>query len=189
MTNGGWSGSAKMEVKAGAGGYAISAYNDNATGTFSIAFLARVDNVASHLISLDYAGAGVGAVTTNGTTTTYGTTSDARLKNVLAEQVDYRAAIKALWVGDYEFKASGTRAFGVLAQQAHGVMPYGLGVTKPANEDDQWQASSEPFGHFALWGVKDLYVMVEGFQVVVENHEGRIAALEAEVAALKARAA
>jgi hypothetical protein len=114
----------------------------------------------------------IGSVTTTGSATAYNTSSDARLKTVLPEQANYRDAIRALWVGDFTWKDSGAPGFGVLAQQAWEAMPNHQGVTRPAEEEGTWQASAEPFAHLALWGVKDLYALIETLAA-------RVAALEA----------
>ena len=65
---------------------------------------------------------------------------------------------------------------GVLAQQAYDVMPKHQGVKRQGDAEATWSASAEPFAHLALWGVKDLYVMVEALAA-------RVAALEAAHAA------
>lgn len=115
-----------------------------------------------------------GSISSDGTSTTYATTSDERLKNWFIVQTDYRKAIRSLWVGDFEWKADGRRAFGVRAQQAYECMPNHQGVKKPEKDEGQWEASAEPFGHLALWGVKDLYELIEA-------QAARIVALEARV--------
>jgi HK97 family phage major capsid protein len=125
-------------------------------------------------IYFTYNGTQIGGVVQAATHTavTYATTSDARLKTVLPQQRDYRHAIRALWVGDFTWTASGVPGFGVLAQQAWEVMPHHAGVTPPDRADGAWQASAEPFAHLALWGVKDIYALVEALAA-------RVRALEA----------
>jgi hypothetical protein len=151
----------------------LTVYNNAASGS---ALICRVDNSAANLASFSYSGTTVGAITTNGSATTYATTSDARLKNVCPQQADHRDAIRALWVGDFTWKESGAPGFGVLAQQAYEIMPNHQGVTKPDAEEEAWCASAEPFAHLALWGVKDLYALIESLAA-------RVAALEAAHAA------
>ncbi len=152
-------------------GVAVMGYRYG-TGAGS-AFLARVDNTNVAFMSFNYDVNGVGSIVTNGSGTTYNTSSDGRLKTVLARQGDYRAAIKALWVGDFVWNASGEKAFGVIAQQAFAHMPWHMGVTPPARPDDSWHASAEPFAHLALWGVKDLYALVEQLAARVAELESR----------------
>jgi hypothetical protein len=115
----------------------------------------------------------VGYIQTVGSSTTFSTSSDERKKD-WAEviQTDYRQSIQDLWVGDYTWKVDGTKGFGVRAQQAYSVLG-GLGVVKQDDENLAWGVSSEPFGFLALWGVKDLYK-------IIDNLTTRIAALEAK---------
>lgn len=165
--NGGWTGDARLAVESS--GNALSARSTGA----GVAAYFRIDNAAGLLTSYHIGATQVGSVTTSGTSVTYNTTSDGRLKTVLADQVDYRAAIQALWVGDFTWKATGEKAFGVIAQQAWQHMPWHMGVSRPAQEADAWHASAEPFGHLALWGVKDLYVLVERLAARIAELESR----------------
>ena len=133
---------------------------------------------ATTQISL-YSGGTTGAVAFNGSAYVLNTTSDERLKNWSGiEQPDYRAGIQKLWIGSFDLyqnkekTGDSIRGFGVLAQQAYDALG-GLAITKPTNEDDIWQASSEPFAFLALWGVKDLYK-------IIDNLTARLAALEAK---------
>jgi hypothetical protein len=173
-TPGGWSGAARLEARVGSSGNAISGYGTGG-GT---ALLARTDVTSGRLADFWYQTTGVGSITTTGSATQYNTTSDTRLKQVCARQRDYRDAIRDLWVGDFTWKDSGAPGFGVLAQQAHDVMPCRAGVTRPDSEDGLWQASSEPFAFLALWGVKDLYA-ANGLQEI------HIRALQEKVAKLE----
>jgi hypothetical protein len=157
----------RIEAK---GGIGISGW---CTGSGDIAVQARVDNAAGYLMAGFYGTTLVGTITTNGSSASYNTTSDARLKTVPAEQGDYRAAIRALWVGDFTWTATGEKAFGVIAQQAYEHMPSHMGVMRPARAEDTWHASAEPFAHLALWGVKDLYALVERLAARVAELEAR----------------
>jgi hypothetical protein len=47
----------------------------------------------------------------------YNITSDERLKDWSVEPRDYRAAIKAIWVGDFVWKEAGSSGFGVRARR------------------------------------------------------------------------
>ena len=119
---------------------------------------------------------GSGGVSLASGASSWAAISDARFKNVRTGQTDYRPAIQALWVGDFDWKKDGSFGFGVLAQQAHGVLPEGLRdivVSKPAQDDGTWTASAEPVGYLALWGVKDLYALVEALAARVARMEVR----------------
>jgi hypothetical protein len=130
---------------------------EHATGSIS----------GSDYIWFRYNGTQIGGAAQSGTTAVvYNTTSDARLKTVLENQRDWRKAISNLWIGDFdkyttfEKTGNGERHFGVLAQQANDALD-GLGITKPTKDDDVWMASAEPFAFLALWGVKDLYKIID----------------------------
>jgi hypothetical protein len=125
--------------------------------------------------SVSYASAAGGSVV-------YNLTSDARLKTVDADQLDYSDSIKRLWVGGFEkwsnIEHTGDHGprFGVLAQQAFEVLPANirdLAITKPQGDNDLWMAASEPFAYLALWGVKDLYKIIDDLTT-------RLAALESK---------
>lgn len=181
-TNGSWTGAHKFGCQSATN--AASFYCSDGTNAGYNVVAIRGDTVNT-LLQLYYFGtSGCGSVsfTGGGSGVAYNTTSDERLKDWMIEQADYRAAIKALWVGDFKWKANGTKAFGVRAQQAYQVMPHQMGVTKPANDDDEWHASAEPYGHLALWGVKDLYTITETQAEKIARLEGRVAELEAKVA-------
>jgi hypothetical protein len=128
---------------------------------------------ASHVVFQTGAGT-AGNITSTTTTTAYNATSDERLKDwENVPQTDYSTAIKALWVGDYTWKAHGEKGFGVRAQQAYDTLG-GLGITKPYEEEGTWSASAEPFGHLAIWGVKDLYALVEKLSARVAELEAKL---------------
>jgi hypothetical protein len=156
-TNGGWNGVAKAEIK-NTSGYALSVYSTASTGGPS-ALAVRVDNTAANLLYFNYSGSSVGTITTNGTSTAYNTTSDERLKDVLPKQTDYRSAIEKLWVGDFAWKSSKAHDFGVRAQQAYALFPYA--IAKPSDSKKQWQADYGKLAPLALWGVKDIYKLVD----------------------------
>lgn len=146
-------------------GYAWFATNDSV-------YIQRPNGSDGAVLTFLKNGANLGSVSLSGASVVYNTTSDARLKTVTRDQRDYRNAIRDLWVGDFTWKDSGAAGFGVLAQQAHEVMPHHLGVTAPASDDGVWNASAEPFAFLALWGTKDLYALVASLAA-------RVAALEA----------
>ena len=113
-----------------------------------------------------------GFIRTNGTTCTYNSVSDETMKRWEdVPQTNYRAAIQQMWVGDYAWKGDNKLGFGVRAQQVNSLLPDFRGVSSPIKEDDKWSASSEPFGFLALWGVKDLYKIIDDLTT-------RLAALE-----------
>lgn len=145
-------------------GRTLSAWNShNSAGS---AILARVDNTATRLAEFYYTGAtSVGTITTNGTTTTYGTTSDERLKENIADAGDSGAAIDAIQVRTFDWKASGEHvAHGFVAQELHAVVPDAV----VAGGDDE---------NTAPWNV-DPSKLVALLVKEVQSLRARLAALE-----------
>ena len=168
-------------------GSTISAYLGNFTTTNPDAPVncAVNSNGATTQVSM-YSGGSTGSLGFNGASFVVATASDERLKNWSEiEQTNYRAGIEKLWIGNFDIyknkEKTGDfiRSFGVLAQQAYDALG-GLGITKPTDENDIWQASSEPFAFLALWGVKDLYAENEALKASIADLTTRLAALEAK---------
>ena len=120
-----------------------------------------------------------GSITRTAGVTVLNGTSDVRLKIISEHQKNRRAEIEALWIGDFEkfsnFEHSGQsfHSFGIIAQQAHQTLGDLSVISPPENEDGIWVAPSEPFAFLALWGVKDLYKIIDDLTT-------RLAALEAK---------
>jgi hypothetical protein len=81
----------------------------------------------------------VGAISCSSTTTNYGTTSDAELKEDL-KSFDAGNIIDGTNVYDFAWKSTGERAFGVIAQQAIEVYPTAVIHTEGNEKDerDEW---------------------------------------------------
>ena len=118
-----------------------------------------------------------GNISSSAGTTAYNTTSDIRRKEINVPQINYRDNINQLWVGNYtryanfEHTGDNIEDFGVLAQQAHPL--FSNAITKPDSDDGVWMADNSKFGLLALWGVKDLYKIIDELTT-------RLAALEAK---------
>lgn len=188
--NGGWRGTALMEVK-NPGVTGLSVYGLSAVPG-SRALGVRVDSTNEYLTEFWYTTSSVGTISTNGTSTTYGTSSDARLKTVDPVQTDLGGVIRELWVGgfkkwaDFSHTGQGTPSFGVLAQQAYSVLPIQLrdiAIAKPKDTDGKWMASSEPFAYLALWGVKDIYRQHDLDRKRIASLETSVSQLQMQVSA------
>jgi len=135
------------------------------------------NNGGSYFFMVMQGGTG-GSILNNGTITSYNATSDERLKNWDGiVQSDKRQMIDDLWLGDFDIYDDFTktsaphRGFGVRSQQAYSVLGEQFGLAPPAKETDRWQAPSEPMAYLSLWGVKDLYKIIDELTT-------RLAALE-----------
>lgn len=90
---------------------------------------------ATTLISFSDSGAGVGSITTNGTTTTYNTSSDARLKENITDAEDASSLVDAIKVRQFDWKADGSHQdYGMVAQELQGVAPEA--VSAPEDPDE-----------------------------------------------------
>jgi len=84
-----------------------------------------------------YNGTAVGSISSTGTVTAFNTTSDARLKENVADADDAGALIDALRVRQYNWKSDGShQRHGFIAQELDTVAPEA--VTKGRTEDDMW---------------------------------------------------
>jgi len=77
----------------------------------------------------------VGSISSNGTITIYGTTSDYRLKTEIAPVIDAGERLDALEPIEYDFKAGG-RTRGFLAHQFAEVYPNSVSGKKDAVDED-----------------------------------------------------
>ncbi len=141
----------------------------NSSGSAGIA---RVDYTSARLWAFYYGTTAVGYITTNGTTTSYATSSDARLKtNVADATVDSGAVIDAIQVRRFDWISdnSHTRA-GFVAQELAAVAPEAVRTG---------DAGTDPYAEGAtIWGVdpgKLLPIVIKELQAV----RARLAALEA----------
>jgi hypothetical protein len=175
----------------GVGGYLLIGRTDitgvgsntnTLTGTYvdlsGYAHLAR-NNAATKLILQDttnrtgtYAtfisgSAITGSIDTNGTTTTYATSSDERMKENIAPAGSAGAAIDAIEIVQFDWKVNGSHApFGVIAQDLQAVAPYAV------KQGDTGEQVTNP------WGV-DYSKLVPMLVKEIQSLRARVAALEA----------
>jgi len=163
-TNGGWLGNAKMEVRNTAN--ALVAYNTGSdAGT--VAFMARVDNTNVVLADWRYTTTLVGTITTNGTNTSYNTSSDARLKENIADADDAGAIIDALRVRKWDWKSNGAhQSYGFVAQEE--ALVYADAVTQGDDGEEITRQWGRDDGKLVPLLVKEL-----------QSVRARLAALEA----------
>jgi hypothetical protein len=135
-TSGGWSGDAAVSSLANGStkAWAFSAYNNTASNGGSL--LSRVDNTSRPLLALYYTNINVGSVTTNGTITVYGTTSDYRLKTIIGPVADAGQRIDALQPVEYTWNANGSCTRGFLAHQFQEVYADSVTGSKDAVDAD-----------------------------------------------------
>jgi hypothetical protein len=92
------------------------------------------NNTAGGYCVFNFSGAFVGSITTNGTTTAYNTSSDARLKDNIADADSASSLIDAIQVRKFDWKADGShQRYGFVAQELVEVAPEAVSV--PQDED------------------------------------------------------
>jgi len=109
----------------------------------------------------------VGTITTNGSSTTYATTSDARLKTPLGRHTD-TGVLRQTVIHNFVWNADGTVGRGVFAQEAHRIAPFAVSVG--SDEVDAEGRLTKPWGVDYSKYVPDL---ITGWQ----HHDTRIGAL------------
>lgn len=135
-TSGGFTSDAKFAVQNT--GTAGSFYTSSAAQN---ALYIRVDEVDSNLVNFRYQSGNVGIISTNGTNTTYGTSSDVRLKENIADAGEAGAIIDALRVRSWDWKSNRAHeAFGFIAQEEYEVYPLAVikGDDDPGKIEAQW---------------------------------------------------
>jgi hypothetical protein len=143
----------------GAAGFVSSSYytggqnngiaSYSGTNGFNV-YLARVDNTMAALMMFNYgATTNVGFIATNGTTTSYNTTSDVRLKTgirALSSEIDVGALIDAIEPVAFEWKTAPDHptGHGFVAQDLAKIAP--LAVTEAVDPLEGFEGSGRPWG-------------------------------------------
>jgi hypothetical protein len=164
-TNGGWSANAKVVGQIAGSGYAISGYNTGSTGA---AFIGRIDNTAAQIVSFFYSGSAIGSITTNGSTTSYNTSSDYRLKENVQPMTGGLATVAALKPVTYNWISNGSAGEGFIAHELQAVIPEAVHGEKDAVDDK---------GEIKPQGV-DFSKIVPHLVAAIQELTTRLAALE-----------
>lgn len=116
---------AVLECAAGnAGGSAFGALFNGLSGH---CLHVQIQDTGADLVHFNYGGGVVGTITTNATNTAYNTSSDARLKENIADSADAGAIIDALKVRQWDWKSTGAHEdFGFVAQEEFEVAPFAV---------------------------------------------------------------
>jgi uncharacterized small protein (DUF1192 family) len=124
----------------------------------------------------------VGGVTISGTTSTFNSTSDERLKNFDVPQRDFKSMIQNIMVKDGEFLSAPGDRFLMISAQQTAEIGYADAVEYPPDKkehDDQpqniyWSADYGRLAPLALWGVKDLYAEIETLKAEIEALKAKV---------------
>ncbi len=131
-----------------------------------------------YLIAFRASGGSVGAITSNGTSTQYATSSDYRLKENWVAVADASTRVNALKPVNFAWKATGERVDGFLAHELADVVPEAV-----TGEKDAVDAEGNP----VYQGI-DQSKLVPLLTAALQEALARIETLEADVATLKGAA-
>jgi hypothetical protein len=118
----------------------------------------------------------VGNISSTGTTTSYNTTSDYRLKQNIAPMTGALSKVAQLNPVTYQWKSNGTSGEGFLAHELQGVVPEAVTGSK----DDLYPDGTPKYqGIDTSFLVATLTAAIQEQQALIESLTARVAALEA----------
>jgi hypothetical protein len=110
----------------------FSTFSGGSTGD---TYYANVFGTGQFLLRCEYRGGGLGGITTNGSTITYGGTSDQRLKDNISDSPSALDSINAIKVRSFNWKSDGSRVdYGYIAQELVDLAPETVHVPEDSEE-------------------------------------------------------
>ena len=110
-------------------------------GTSGTIYLRASGTVANNQMAFIRNGSTVGYIQTNGSSTSYSTSSDYRLKEDWTPMVGASERVQALNPVNFEWISDGTRVDGFLAHEAQAVVPESVTGTKDAMRDEEYEVT------------------------------------------------
>ena len=149
------SGGTTLALKnAASGGYARESYVSSNAGTYYFDFYGKyADN------------ANLGSIASNGTTMTYATSSDVRLKENIVDAPSALPTLAALQVRSFDWKTGPHHKFGFIAQEVVEIDPNA--VAKGPTEDDMWGVDTSVLVPMLIKAVQELSAEVEALKAKV----------------------
>jgi len=162
-------------VDAGTNGGYAGVFSSNTSGGFSSIFLKAEDNV-SNLAIFAKNSSTVGSISTNGSTTSFNTSSDHRLKENVDYSFDATSRLKQLKPARFNFIADAdTTVDGFLAHEVQSVVPEAIIGTHNEVDDD---------GNPVMQGI-DQSKLVPLLTKALQEQQATIEALTARIIALE----
>jgi hypothetical protein len=112
----------------------------------------------------------VGHIKTNGSATSYNTSSDYRLKTDAQPMTGASARVQALKPVNFEWISDGTRVDGFLAHEAQAIVPESVTGTKDAMRDEEYEVTAAVYEDIIIAAVLD----EEGNELEAERTEQRL---------------
>jgi hypothetical protein len=126
----------------------------------------------------------VGEISTSGSTTTYGTSSDYRLKENIAPMTGALATVAQLKPCTYTWKIDGSSGQGFIAHELQAVVPDCVTGEKDAVNED---GSIKPQGIDASFLVATLTAAIQELKALVDTQASTITTLTDRITALEAK--
>lgn len=149
------SGSSTTVFKNGAGGgFVNEQYASSNAGAYYFTVFNRYSDNAQQ-----------GYISSNGTTTTYSTTSDVRLKKNIVDAPSALPTLAALQVRSFDWKSGPHQKFGFIAQELVEVDP--SAVVKGPSEDIMWGVDTSVLVPMLIKAIQELSAEVEALKAKV----------------------
>ena len=173
------SGSADVKITAVASANKDAFYGEvpNVLNSGGTCYVGKISHAGSYLAYWLFGGSNVGAITSNGSNTSYGTSSDYRLKENIAPMVGALAKVAALKPRSYTWKLTGEADEGFIAHELQEVCPSAV-----IGEKDAVDAEGKP----VYQGI-DTSFLVATLTAALQEAHGLIKDLQARVDALEAK--
>jgi len=170
-TSGGWNSNSQLESVLSGNGSALSGYCTTSSGGGGQALILRVNATNYSLANFYYSTTSVGTITTNGTVTVYGGTSDYRRKSNVQDLTGSGTFIDALKPRTFDWD-TGDKGVGFIAHEFAEVSP-----TSVCGEKDAVDADGKP-----------IYQSMQASSAeVIANLVAELQSLRQRVAALEAK--
>ncbi len=137
-------------------------------------YMHRVTNTGNYFF-FGYNSSPVGSISTNGSSTSYGTSSDYRLKENVAPMTGALAKIGQLKPCTYKWKLDGSNGQGFIAHELQAVVPECVTGEKDAVDKD---GNIKPQGVDTSFLVATLTAAIQEQQAIIESLTARIETLE-----------
>jgi len=133
-------------------------YGYSSSGSYGrINFQANTDSGTLYRLRFyNNAGTAIGSITTNGSTTSYVTSSDYRLKTDVQPMTGATATFKLLKPVNFEWIADGTRVDGFLAHELQEVIPAAATGSKDAMRDEEYTVTEATDTEEAVMGTRSV---------------------------------
>ena len=128
------------------------------------------ETVSRYAIDFHNPNGRVGSVTTNGSATSYNTSSDYRLKTDAQPMTGASARVLALKPVNFAWIVDGSRVDGFLAHEAQEVVPEAVHGTKDAMRDEEYEVTAAVYEDIIIAAVLD----EEGNELEAERTEQRL---------------